>query len=53
MVKCLNRVNNRRMTNGVHYISKRKQRNEVPLNKDLVCTYIKDRSNSKAASSNI
>ena len=53
MVKCLNRVNNRRMISGVHYISKRKRRNEVPLNKDLVCSYVKDRSSSKAASSNI
>jgi len=46
-------VNNRKMINGVHYISKRKRRNEIPLNKDLVCSYIKDRSNSKATSSNI
>jgi len=38
------------MINGVHYISNRKRRNEVPLHKDLMCSYIKDGCKSKAAS---
>lgn len=46
------KVNNRRMINGIHNISKRKQPNEVPLHKDLVHSYIKDTRNSNAASSN-
>jgi hypothetical protein len=53
MVMCLNRVNNSIMIHGVQHIYKRKLRYEDPLNKDLVCCYIKDRRNSNTASSNI